>query len=816
MTVSATGTVDNLTEAPFQVGLVGKVLLDPLRRAGMSVQSLALDGSGHAGPWWTLLTPRFAAVVIESSVLDPETLLGTHAQWATLPVGLLYACAPTCSHAPESLDALAEAGVDVVSLADHTQLLARLTVCRRLHRCAGEHTAWRSDARLWELLNALPAGVLFVDSEDGRVIDLNPKACRWIGEDRESLVGRRLDELIYHDYLPTTVQGSLDWDSERLTFLRRRDEPPLPVIQRVVTQALGGRTLDVAILMDHSDRIEIGQRLMLYSKELEASNRQLEEAMARASRMAAEAEVATEAKSRFLANMSHEIRTPLNAIVGFVDLLRGADLEREQREWCDVIRNSSDALLEIINDVLDISKIDAGKLEMEHIPFSVRHCVEDVAQVLGLKAQEKGLELAVLTHPSVAPWTEGDPGRLRQVLINLVGNAVKFTEAGQIIVRVNGDVDHSCVQRIAFSVSDTGIGISDEQIAAIFDSFSQGDISTTRKYGGSGLGLAISQRLVEAMGGELRVESAVGSGSTFGFAIPLPIAQPPAEVPTLASVRGTRVLVMDPNPASLAIYVSQVQGFGCETSGAASVEDALAALRSAQATAPYRAVLVNFYRTGDDCIRFAETVRKDARLDTTHLLLLTSVPHRGEAARMLERGYEAYLTKPVQLDVLQEALAEVVERPGRGAEKLPHLITRHTLEERRSRDAQLLLVEDNIVNQMVATRMLQKLGYRCDVAATGAAAVQACRDSAYDLVFMDCHMPEMDGYTATQAIRAQDGEARHTTIIALTASAMEKDRTRCLEAGMDGYLSKPVTLAELRNTLEQHLSGERRPDPAEG
>jgi signal transduction histidine kinase/DNA-binding response OmpR family regulator len=573
-----------------------------------------------------------------------------------------------------------------------------------------------------------------------------------------------------------------------------------------------------AALQGAKEKLEI--RVQERTEELRSEVKERQEAEA-AMRLAKDAaEKASKAKSEFLANMSHEIRTPLNGVMGMTDLALETDLTPEQREYLETVKNSSEALLVVVNDILDFSKIEAGRVELESAEFDMRDCLESALRTVAVRADEKGLELLCEVAPEVPEVVKGDAGRLRQVVINLVGNAIKFTDAGEVALRVQVDAQHGAEGLLHFTVSDTGVGIAEAKREAIFAPFTQADSSTTRKYGGTGLGLTISTRLVAMMGGAMWVESEPGKGSHFHFTAHLATANA-KEIKVGAPappemLRGVRVLVVDDNRTNRRILEGMLKHWEMKPVTVESGDLALAQLSEARgAGAPYGLILTDMHMPKMDGFALVEQIRRRPELSTATIMMLTSAGHQGDAARCKELGVSAYLLKPIRQSELREAIARVL-----GADKpegaIP-LITRYSLQDAREPGSSLkvLLAEDNAVNQRLVVRLLEKRGHRVLVGANGLEALAALKKEKFDLVLMDVQMPEMDGMEATEAIREEEKTSgEHQPIIALTAHAMKGDREKCLAAGMDGYLTKPIRTQELDEILEQYSArGRPRPRP---
>ena len=690
-----------------------------------------------------------------------------------------------------------------------------------------EETIRSSEIKYRTILDEMENGYMELDLA-GNLTFVNDETCHHSGYSREELIGTSFRLLMSKD----------EFEKGYNTFgkIYTGGEPERGIAYKLLRKDGTTAYVELAGFPMKNEKGEIiGFRAVAHDitkrkhaeDALLETNMHLEAAIAQANEMAVKAEIANIAKSDFLANMSHEIRTPMNGVMGMTSLLLDTDLSDEQRKFAGIVKASSETLLGLLNDILDFSKIEAGKLEVDTLDFDLRYMLDDFAVVLAMRAQEKGLEFICAASPDVPAYLKGDPGRLRQILTNLAGNAVKFTHSGEIVVRASLLTESVTEAIVRFSVKDTGIGIPENKQALMFQKFTQADASTTRQYGGTGLGLAISKQLVELMGGEIGVISPsadstgspqaglraieAGQGSEFWFIVPLgKQAERERDIAPPADISDVHVLVVDDNATNREILMTQFVAWGVRGEEVPDGTEALKSLnRACEKGDPFRIAILDMQRPGMDGAQLAKAIKADEKLKDTHLVLMTSLGHRGDAKKMEQIGFAAYLQKPTRQTEVFGCLAAVLT--GTGTQMAQSIVTRHAIREMRRGVVRILLAEDNITNQQVALGILKKMGLQADTVNNGSEAINALETISYDLVLMDVQMPVMDGLKATLEIRNPRSAVRNhdIPIIAMTAHALRGDRERFLKAGMNDYVSKPVDAKALAEALEKWLPKER-------
>ena len=665
-------------------------------------------------------------------------------------------------------------------------------------RIRADEAARQSDARFRKLVESSLIGVM-VAHLDGRIIEANDAFLRMLGYSREDLLaGLRWDDVTppEHHAGDQCAIGELKtrgtcqpWEKEYL----HKDGRRVPVLVGV-TMLEGSDSECICFVVDITQQKATEQEL-------------------KAAKEAADA--ASQAKSQFLANMSHEVRTPMNAIIGMTELVLNTPLQPKQADYLKMVMQSGESLLAVINDVLDFSKVESGKVDLEHLPFSLRDCVGDAVKSLALRAHERNLELALDVDPQVPNWLVGDAGRLRQIVINLVGNAIKFTHEGEVVVDVQQIRECEAGAELQFCVADTGIGIPPDKLEKVFEAFEQADSSTTRHYGGTGLGLAIVRRLVELMNGKVWVESKMGEGTRFYFTVCIRLCEspPPDRIaPRRQALRGTRVLTVDDNATNRRIVDEVLANWDLLPTSCSSVEEGMAALRAAfRQGRPFELLLSDVNMPEVDGFTLIEQVRRDPSLSDMVIIILTSGDRPEDAARADSLGVSQRLMKPIKQSELFDAiiLALGIASPEPEALDIP-------VEPSTTRPLDILLAEDSLVNQRLAVGLLERFGHRLTIANNGQEACDLLERKPFDLILMDVQMPELDGIEATRRIRAREAETGgHIPIIAMTAHAMKGDRERCLESGMDEYVSKPVRQRQLLAAMRALLGNDVSPLPDE-
>ena len=650
-----------------------------------------------------------------------------------------------------------------------------------------------SERKSRQVLETALDAFIGMDSK-GTVVDWNAQAVATFGWSRDEALGQSLCQMIIpkryraahetglHHFLGTGEGPALNKRTEITALHRDGHEFPVELTNSVLQ--LGGMHLFTAFVRDITERKQSEQAL-------------------RDAKVAAES--ASETKSIFLATMSHEIRTPMNGIMGMTELVLDTELDTEQRNYLNLAKLSADSLLSLINDILDYSKIEAGKLEIDVIEFNLGTCLGETMKTLSLRAHQKGLELAFEIAPDVPDAIIGDPGRLRQIIVNLIGNSIKFTEQGEVVLRVKTTSRSKDSIQLHFTVADSGIGIPADKQKAIFEAFKQADGSMTRKYGGTGLGLTISSRLVELMGGRIWVESERDKGSCFHFTAQFLLQKLPARtiVPRdPETLRDMRVLVVDDNATNRQILLKMLENWHMNATGAESGAAAIAVLKEGKdAGRIFPLILLDAQMPEMDGFALAEAIKRNPDWRAATVIMLSSAGQRGDAVRCRAQGIAGYLTKPVQQVELLDAILAALGTRAKNNDA-PALVTRHSLREARNR-MQILLVEDNAVNQLFALRLLEKIGHSVTVASDGRKALNALEKQSFDLVLMDIQMPEMNGWQATRAIREKEmTTGQHIPIIAMTAHTMKGDEEKCIAAGMDFYLTKPIRTEELLAVLQ--------------